>query len=323
MQALELRAETAHWDDTETLPEPFGARVRLQLVDGAASRSAPWQDMLQAIPAMRSALVPVDEEEAAGWSKPFSLVKAQFEPWLSYYTGYCSSRLFIRGARTETGHPAIDFPVRALLNLRGIDPLLIIEPPVCIDGPVEYFDASRAPRARRDRGVDTSLARAADAMHRGQLRRACERGQALGNQLHDALLGDGLANLIRAWEKAYRRKPNAHELHLMLTTGRTAPVWQSKPAAPSISPISPKLPIADRMQPRAVSFPVIAPTGVAEVAPDLARVMPTVMTAADRPSSGNSEPLFTQPSHPGWHWHYLTHLAGAAGLGALIYILIA
>jgi hypothetical protein len=231
LQSLDAGAAILAWADGGDLPQP--ARARLQLVDGAATASPPWQDKLQAVPAMRSALIPLDAGEEANWSKPFSLLKADFEPWLSYYTGYRNSRLFLQAAGPIRRDPkALDYPVRALLELKKVDVRLIFEPPVQIDAPVAYFDAAHAPGAGRDRGLAESLARAAEAMHRGQLRRAQERGLEMGNHLHEALLGDGLSNLIHAWEKVWERKPTPHELHLMLTTGRTEPV--KTPAAADV-----------------------------------------------------------------------------------------
>lgn len=308
MQAL---ADALDWDQTYSASPPSSARGRLQLVDApldATPAAPPWQDKLQAVPAIRSGLIPLHDAEEASWSKPFSLVKADFEPWLSYYAGYRSSRLFL--GKSSSAQPELDYPVRAFLELKKLDRALIVEPPVQIDGPVEYFDASRAPRAAHDRGISESLARAAEAMHRSQLRRAHERGRDMGNQLHDALLGDGLSNLIRAWEKAYGRKPSPHELHIMLTTGRTAPV---KSPEPLVAPTPAAAPTRAAVHPRPAPAP--AP-------------MPRPAAASTRPETPAQEQVLFSPAvettsllaRPGVR--YLLHLAGAAGAAGLAYVMM-
>jgi len=297
MQAL---AETAGW---EAAVESAAGRARLQLVDGPTMAAPPWQDKLQAVPAMRSALIPLEEDEAEGWSKPFSLLKADFEPWTSYHAGYCSSRLFLGSATGEAGRLELDYPLQALLALRKLDPALILEPLVQIEGPVEYFDAARASQAHRDRSLAESLARAAEAMHRNQLRRAREWGVDLGNRLHDALLGDGLSNLIRAWEKAHGRKPSPHELHIMLTTGRIDPIKAAEPVVPAMRTPA-------RPQPAPVPAAAVA---IDPVSPKRTEPLPSARPAHHSPTS---------PEPRGSCWYYLIHLAGAAGMGALIYLLV-
>lgn len=310
MQAV---ADSLDWDQTYTVSAPpSSARARLQLVDlpaDAASAAPPWQDKLQTVPAIRSGLIPLADADEASWSKPFSLVKADFEPWLSYYSGYRSSRLFL--ATTAAGQPELDYPVRAFLELRKLDPALVVEPPVQIDGPVEYFDASRAPRAEGNRGVSEALTRASEAMHRSQLRRAQERGRDMGNQLHEALLGDGLSNLIRAWEKVHGRKPSPHELHIMLTTGRTTPVAPAEPTAPPVRVA--REPARRAVQPRPAPPPAAVPR--AEAAP------------ARPPTSVPEQVVFSSPlettsplARPGLR--YLLHLTGAAGAAALAYVIM-
>jgi hypothetical protein len=328
LQSLDAGAAILEWTDGGDLPQP--ARARLQLVDGpgTATASPPWQDKLQAVPAMRSALIPLNAGEDANWSKPFSLLKADFEPWLSYYTGYRNSLLFLPAAGPiRRDAEALDYPVRALLELKKVDVRLIFEPPVQIDAPVEYFDATRAPGAGRDRGLAESLARAAEAMHRGQLRRAQERGLEMGNHLHEALLGDGLSNLIHAWEKVWQRKPTPHELHLMLTTGRTEPVKTPAAAdvraAASVAAATPAFTTGattgtsgatGAATPQRIgSAPARAPRAPR---PRTAGVAPTPAAAAEISPFTRAEPV--AGSGP----RYLLHLAGAAGLAALIYLAV-
>lgn len=312
MQALELRAATAGWGDSGAAASPAAdlGRSRLQLVDEPLVAEPPWHDKLQAVPAMRSALIPLEDDEGGNWSKPFSLVKADFEPWLSYYAGYCNSRLFLGPVSGEEGRRALDYPVRALLALRKLDPALILEPLVQIEGPVEYFDVSRVPRAKWDGGLTQSLARAAEAMHRNQLRRAGECGLELGNQLHDALLGEGMSNLIRTWEKVHARKPSPHELHLMLTTGRVEPVKTPEP----VVPVS-QVPVRRQPAPVPAASPFVTPVPV-----------PQASEARMEQQAASSRRPELRPSRPdestGSYWRYLIHLAGAAGMGALIYLLV-
>ncbi|HVL77596.1 MAG TPA: hypothetical protein VM406_16400, partial [Noviherbaspirillum sp.] len=248
---------------------------------------------LQAIPAIRSAFIPLaDDGRDSRWSKPFSLIKADFEPWLSFYAGYCDSRLFLAGSSVETALVP-DYPVQALFSLRALDARLLHEPLVQIDAPVEYFDASRAPRAGRVAARSESLARAADAMHRSQLRRAVERGRDMGNALHEALLGNGLSNLIGAWEKRHGRKPNPHELHLMLTTGRAEPVKQAPPVVEAQAPARPAPPAT---RPAAAAASAYQETATS--------------TEGDAPAARSK-------------WWYLFHAAGLVAAGAMLYILAA
>ncbi|HZW13074.1 MAG TPA: hypothetical protein VFF81_07775 [Noviherbaspirillum sp.] len=228
--------------------------------DGAEGVVQERTEALRRIPDMRSALMPFDDDaESASWSKPFSLLKADLEPWLSYYKGYASSRLFLEAPSADNlgaimrSESSIDYAVHALLELKQANPQIILDPPVLISGPVEYIEFEAELKACRDPLQAATLVKYATEAHENQLRQAVEKGRSLGNLLYDALMGEGHANLIRAWEKAFKRKPNVEELHLMLTTGRIkvsrarpAPVVQPKerpfkeeaviPAVPRIEP---------------------------------------------------------------------------------------
>jgi len=184
-------------------------------------------DALRRIPEMRSALMPRDQEaDSASWSKPFSLLKADLEPWTSYYKGYAQSRLFLAetvsadAAIAGRDVSAIDYAVRALLELKQASPQIILDPPVQISGPVEYIEFEAELKACRDPLQAETLVKYATEAHEKQLRQAVEKGRDLGNLLYDALMGEGHANLIAAWKKVFNRKPSVEELHLLLTTGR-------------------------------------------------------------------------------------------------------
>lgn len=192
-----------------------------------------WLDKVRNIPDMRSALIPLDEQaEGSEWSKPFSLCKADMEPWLSFYRGYRESRLFLGNASADQLDASqLDFPVRALLELKQAGANIILQPPVQINGLVEYHDLEGELNACRDQVLAKALFKVANEVHQNHLRKAVERGRAMGNLLHDALMGEGHANLIRAWEKVYQRKPTVDELHQMLTTGRVR-LSDKRPSAP-------------------------------------------------------------------------------------------
>jgi hypothetical protein len=194
-------------------------------------------DKVRSIPEMRSALIPLDPDmEGDSWSKPFSLPKADLEPWQAYLRGYCASRLFTEASRQDGPRDvnALDFGVQALLELKRVDPRLIVEPVVQIDQPVEYLDLAGELRKCTDPIQARTLAGIANDVHEAQLQKAVEAGRALGDHLCDALLGEGHANLIKAWMRVYHRKPNVTELHLMLTTGRVKVVHEAqKPALDS------------------------------------------------------------------------------------------
>lgn len=212
-----------------------------------------WADKLLQIPDMRSALIPLDEaSEGADWSRPFSLVKADIEPWLSFLKGYYESRLFLGGLTPSQDVAAardasqVDFAVRALLDLKHVGIGIILEPPVQINRQVEYHDLEAELRANRNPAVADMLLRSAGDMHDKLLAKAVVKGRELGDRLYDALMGEGHANLIRAWEKTHGRKPSVEDLHRMLTTGRVkaekrqnsyvAPVLPLEQAAPERPP---------------------------------------------------------------------------------------
>ena len=188
-------------------------KVQLRTVD--IGDSSGW---IRSLPDMRSALIPLDEKsEGSGWSKPFSLFKADLEPWLSFLYGYRQSRLFPDAARNADGEnePQLDIVIQAFLELKRFDPRVLLEPVVQINRPVEYFDAAEA--------STTSLPGIGSDVNARQLAKAAAKGREMGNRLYDALLGEGYVNLIRAWEDAHQRKPTVNELHLLLSNGRAKP----------------------------------------------------------------------------------------------------
>jgi hypothetical protein len=187
-------------------------------------------DRLRHIPDMRSALIPLTEtSDSSEWSKPFSLSKADMEPWLSFYKGYKQSRLFLETASSQTSlaeeenELSLDFAVRALLELKQVSTKVILEPPVQINGLVSYLDMQEELGASRDSLQAMALLKIANNAHEELLRKAFEKGRIIGNLLHDTLMGEGHVNLIKAWENKHNRKPTVAELHLMLTTGRLKP----------------------------------------------------------------------------------------------------
>lgn len=308
-------------DDAPVRP----ARGSYPLVDDAEEQEAPpWQDKLQAVPAIRSALIPIEGSALVEWSSPFSLVNADFEPWLSYYKGYLSSRLFLQISAAAHQAPQIDYPVRAYLELKGLDWRYILSPPVQIDGPVEYFDAKRAPQNGRQSVLIESLTRASEAMHRSQLRRAQDRGRDMGNQLHDAILGEGLINLILAWERKYQRKPSPHELHLMLTTGRTLPVVtpEAASAIPQESQLHPKP--SEQVAPElfahnrsklAAAQTHLTEQPLREAAPftPAPSIFSRLRAAAEQGGQETPKQALRR---------YLIHLGGAAGVAILVYLTV-
>jgi hypothetical protein len=245
-KALELKKARLRDPDALATPPAMAVEPAKEPAKGSApARPVPMTerpvaavtesiDKVRTIPELRSALIPLDPElEGDTWSKPFSLPKADLEPWQSYLRGYYESRLFPEarqkeGQRDET---ALDFGVQALLELKRIEPRLIIEPVVQIDQPVEYLDLAGELRKCTDPLQARSLAGIANDVHEAQLRKAVETGRALGDHLCDALLGDGHANLIKAWERRYHRKPNVSELHVMLSTGRVKVIVEAPKSA--------------------------------------------------------------------------------------------
>lgn len=179
---------------------------------------------LRSVPDMRSALIPIDDADGATWSKPFSLPRANMEPWLSFLRGYRASALFPEHAAAGSGL-RVDAAVQALLELKGIDIKVILEPAVQINGPVEYAeDVPAQAISGNERDV-----------HENQLAKAFEKGCEMGNHLYDALLGEGYVNLVQAWEKVHSRKPSVSELHFMLTTGRVKPPEEIQPRRPEMA----------------------------------------------------------------------------------------
>lgn len=187
-------------------------------------------ERLRSIPEIRSALIPIDiAVEGDQWSKPFLLSKADVEPWISYLQGYYASRLFPGGDQSEL--PTIDVAVQALLQLKGVDPRYILQPIVQINQPAEFLDLATELRNCRDRVQAKALTTVANDVHEAQLVKAVEKGRELGDTLYHALVGEGFSNLIRAWERVYKRKPTINELHLMLTNGSVR-VMPDAPSAP-------------------------------------------------------------------------------------------
>jgi hypothetical protein len=187
-------------------------------------------ERLRSIPEIRSALIPIDiAVEGDQWSKPFLLSKADVEPWISYLQGYHASRLFPGGNQSEL--PTIDVAVQALLQLKGVDPRYILQPIVQINQPAEFLDLGTELRNCRDRVQAKALTTVANDVHEAQLVKAVEKGRELGDNLYHALVGEGFSNLIRAWERVYKRKPTINELHLMLTNGSVR-VMPDAPSAP-------------------------------------------------------------------------------------------
>ena len=217
----------------------------------AATLTGEWVDQLHRIPEIRSALVPIDQTaEGSEWSRPFSLFKADIEPWLSFMRGYNASRLFLDTSLAAAGTPVearnesqIDYPVRALLELKRVPIRIIVEPPVQINRQVEYQDLEAELRASRDHIASATLLKMARETHEKQLAKAVEQGRLLGDRLHDALMGEGHVNLIGAWERTHQRKPSIEELHLMLTTGRVR-AEQRRPATVRAAP--PSIPPQER-----------------------------------------------------------------------------
>lgn len=272
-EAIELKKKQMEQEEASKNSQPAEkmfrevslSRIAPEGVEGSTHERT---DALRRIPEMRSALMPWDDENDSGsWSKPFSLLKADLEPWLSYYKGYAQSRLFLDasasadpgiGSRNEC---AIDYAVCALLELKQASPQIILDPPVQINGPVEYIEFEAELKACRDPLQAATLVKYATEAHENQLRQAVEKGRNMGNLLHDALMGEGHANLIKAWEKAFNRKPSVEELHQMLTTGRIK-ISRPRPA-PSVSVKETSLeqavaaPVARRLEPvRSVDMPM-------------------------------------------------------------------
>lgn len=210
----------------EPCSAPLSAQQHVPLSQQAVAQASVSESInrLFSIPEIRSALIPIDEAlEGKQWSKPFSLVKAEMEPWASYLQGYYASRLFPLSADSQGGKLTIDVAVQALLELKRIDPRFILEPIVQIDQPAEFLDLAAELQQCRDRAQAQRLAAVANDAHEAQLVKAIEKGRELGDHLYHTLLGDGFVNLIAAWERVYKRKPSVNELHQMLTNGCVCP----------------------------------------------------------------------------------------------------
>lgn len=234
-------------------PEEGGSKSQIaeKRIPGTASVTQPDSeidqssevptDRLRHIPDMRSALIPLDEVTAElTWSKPFSLPKADMEPWLSYCKGYWQSKLFLETFRDlkptagEKSELSVDFAVRALLELKQLDINIILEPRVRIDGHVEYLELDEELRAADNSAQIKALIKRANEGHEKLLGKALEIGRRMGNCLYDALMGDGHIHLITAWEGVHGRKPTVEELHRMLTTGRIREMQREKTRVPEI-----------------------------------------------------------------------------------------
>lgn len=305
MQALELRDDSLQWETErqnrihQTAIEKKKKQVQQERVRGDAPyteaamgvaffQMEEWLEKVNRIPDMRSALIPLEDgQEEQVWSKPFSLVKADMEPWLSFYKGYRQSRLFLESPRSREASAddpgaMLDYPVRALLELKQVGTTLISAPPVQINGQVEYFDLEGDLRANSEPMRMRALLKSAADIHESQVRRAVDKGREMGNRLHDALMGEGYANLIHAWTKVHNRKPTIDELHMMLTTGRVkmsserrSPAFESR--AVSSMPVAdtfpsravaekPREPRIPKEQPQRVEAPVQTPVEEAESA---------------------------------------------------------
>lgn len=259
MQALELRDNSLQWEterQNRILQSAAEQKKKQMSMENArrsdARQNVPaemqfaleeWIEKVHRIPDMRSALIPVEDGvDSDEWSKPFSLAKADMEPWLSFYKGYKQSRLFLettsaqRSASGDECWPTPDFAVRAILELKQISIKIIAEPPVQINRQVAYFDLEGELQVNRDPTRVRALLVSAANVHDAELRKAVEKGRDMGNMLHDALLGEGHRNLITAWTRVFNRKPSIEELHLMLTTGRVKVSAERKPPTPEVKP---------------------------------------------------------------------------------------
>ncbi|RZI43199.1 hypothetical protein EGT07_10170 [Herbaspirillum sp. HC18] len=341
MHALDLRDNALLWETErqnqilQNALEQKKKQVRVEpaLRDAPGSERAPianavppeeWVDKFQRIPEIRSALMPFENEEE-GWSKPFLLTKADMEPWLSFYRGYRQSRLFLEpaagapGATNSAALYMLDFPVRALVSLRQVDARLFSDPPVQINGQVEYLDLDKELGGNLSTShVRSVLSRTADA-HERLIKTAVKKGHEMGDALYEALLGEGHANLIKAWEKAYKRKPTIEELHQMLTTGRVWPSSEKKASAAEARQKTPE-PLAPVQAVRSAPLPP-APPPAKEALPRLERGTPD--------SEDDDEAIVTlsskkAPAHPNrkrrFVWPLIHAVLGCAALAAYLFL---
>lgn len=257
-QALDLKKKQARDDGpADHAPAP----------SAAAGPVPGWPDKVSRVPDMRSALIPLDEStEGSDWSKPFALTKADIEPWTSFLAGYNQSRLFLQPASAAASTAAalaqdparIDFAVRALFALKRIPARLIVEPPVQINRQVEYHDLESELRASQGRLRPDTVLKLALELHQKQLAKAVEKGRQLGDDLYEAMMGEGYCNLVAAWVRAYGRKPSVEELHGMLSTGRVKPFARTAAPAPEQRTV-PAAPQAETPQQAPVSVQAAQP----------------------------------------------------------------
>ncbi|NEX60266.1 hypothetical protein [Noviherbaspirillum galbum] len=290
-KALELKKARLRGAEPEAPPEtadhhdepPAPAVKPISVTEKPIADVNDTIDRVRSIPELRSALIPIDHAlEGEGWSKPFLLSKADLEPWRSYLRGYHDSRLFPHGRKpgARPDESTLDHGVQALLELKRIEPRLILDPAVQIDQPVEYLDLAGELRKCADPIQARTLAGIANDVHEAQLQKAVECGRELGNHLCDALLGEGHVNLIKAWEKTFRRKPNVNELHVMLTTGRVREIAETpRPAAEN----RPQAPVdAERRQAAQAQAQMQAPAQVHAPSQPLAETPPPPARAPEQ-----------------------------------------
>lgn len=258
------RQNKLHQQALEQKKKPEQEEAHAASVPAAARQDTPkqradtgtgWPDKVRLIPDMRSALIPLDEKaEGSDWSKPFSLLKADMQPWLSFLEGYGQSRLFLRTG--DSMRIQLDHAVCALLELKKLSPALILEPPVQINRQVEYQDFDAEPAGSHG----DLLRKLAQETHDKQLERAMEQGRRMGDRLYDAMMGEGYANLVKAWERKHGRKPSVDDLHMMLSTGRVhAERRRSRTALPPEERSAPLPPAAAPAMPRKQPEPPAAP----------------------------------------------------------------
>lgn len=348
MQALELRDTPLQWE-TERQNRILQSALEHKRQAGkdggqnvaAGSRPAQrevsvtpeeWTEKLHRIPEMRSALIPFgDEAGAEEWSKPFSLAKADMEPWLSFYKGYKQSRLFIEGlpapgVSDADRWPAPDYAVRALLDLKKLPPKLLAEPPVQINRQVEYFDLEGELKINSDPARVRALLISAANVHDAELRRAVEKGRDMGNQLHDALLGEGHGNLISAWVKVFKRKPTVEELHFMLSTGRVKVSSERREASPAPATAARPRDVAPRMEAETKSPAPVQRAELQSPRPATARVeaaaIAKMVADAEPDDDGDDQPvqISSGMSKRKIAWHLVQAVACCAALaGVFVY----
>lgn len=341
-QALELKKKQAA-DEARQMRE---APATMPAAAAAADAPTGFPDKVGRIPDMRSALIPLDEAGAGddgAWSKPFALTKADLEPWTSFLAGYNQSRLFLQPATGSASAEAaraqdpsrLDYAVRALLALKRVPVRVLLEPPVQINRQVEYQDLEAELRASNGRLRHDTMLKLAMELHQKQLAKAVEAGRKLGDDLYEAMMGEGYGNLVRAWERAHGRKPSVEELHVMLSTGRVKPIARSASttttsASASTSGDTPNLkpaPVAPAQEAR-VAPPVRPPVQarpLPEADDDSDGDATVTLGAAATPVAGRpgprpqSTPAPTEQPSKGRpvHW-YLLHVTATAASAAAV-----